>query len=575
MGKIESGTATEIVLSDCGTANDHVLEVLTTVFSLETPRAKKLISDAEDFGASTVGWYPAPVAEALLAEARRVSESTLASIHLNCAPHGPLARCSFCHRPASEVKIVKRSRAAAICETCLASGADSIRASVATERFRYVKDLLNAHFFGVSADDIATSFREFPSHLRVDMYLAAERSLAPLASRFVGIGDNSYYDKIVYASLLESDRMPRSIVPVQYEEIDIGDAQPIRCPSNGLWLLGEGELRAAALIAQNMDYRGGCSVRIEFACPKGDAGEKFISRQFKAITDAVAEARSYRGKVLSLETPDPYSGKSSGVTVHKLPAVARRDLVLPARTLRLLERNVLGFSKTREHLKRLGLSTRIGILLYGPPGTGKTHTIRYLAGELQGHTTLLIAAEQAGLIEEYFRLARLLQPTLMVIEDADLIARTRTQMGSACEEVLLNKLLNEMDGLKEDADIFFILTSNRPEQLEGALAGRPGRIDQAIEVPMPDASGRAKLVKLYAKGLTIEKSLAKAIVSRTHGVSAAFIKELMRRLAQKTQETEKEVDASAVDEALNDMLFDGGRLNASLLGVSETHAAMV
>ena len=45
----------------------------------------------------------------------------------------------------------------------------------------------------------------------------------------------------------------------------------------------------------------------------------------------------------------------------------------------------------------------------------------------------------------------------------------------------LNKLLNEMDGLREDAEILFILTTNRPEQLEPALASRPGRIDQAIE----------------------------------------------------------------------------------------------
>ena len=55
---------------------------------------------------------------------------------------------------------------------------------------------------------------------------------------------------------------------------------------------------------------------------------------------------------------------------------------------------------------------------------------------------------------------------------------------------MLNRLLNEMDGLKQDADIIFILTTNRPEQLESALAGRPGRIDQAIEVPVPDEVGR-------------------------------------------------------------------------------------
>src|ERR1051325_7050864 len=89
-----------------------------------------------------------------------------------------------------------------------------------------------------------------------------------------------------------------------------------------------------------------------------------------------------------------------------------------------------------------------------------------------------------------------------------------------------------MDGLKEDADILFVLTTNRPEQLEAALAGRPGRIDQANEVPVPDDAGRSKLVRLYGKGLPLDEAIVAEAAERTKGVSAAFIKELMRRVAQ-------------------------------------------
>jgi ATP-dependent 26S proteasome regulatory subunit len=119
-------------------------------------------------------------------------------------------------------------------------------------------------------------------------------------------------------------------------------------------------------------------------------------------------------------------------------------------------------------------------------------------------------------------LARLLQPSMVMIEDVDLIARDREQMGS-CEEPLLNNLPNEMDGLKEDADILFVLATNRPEQLEGALAGRPGRIDQAIEVPLPDEIGRGKLVRLYGKGLPLDQTVIGEVARRAEGVSAAFI----------------------------------------------------
>jgi ATP-dependent 26S proteasome regulatory subunit len=144
----------------------------------------------------------------------------------------------------------------------------------------------------------------------------------------------------------------------------------------------------------------------------------------------------------------------------------------------------------------------------------------------------LITAEQVGLLDEYFRLARFLQPSMIIVEDVDLIACAREQMNGPCEEVLLNKLLNEMDGLRQDADVIFILTTNRPDQLEPALASRPGRIDQAIEFPLPDEIGRAKLVKLYARGLDFSDELVDLIVRRTKGTSPAFIKELMRRDAQ-------------------------------------------
>ena len=164
-------------------------------------------------------------------------------------------------------------------------------------------------------------------------------------------------------------------------------------------------------------------------------------------------------------------------------------------------------------------------------------------------------------------LARLLQPAMVVIEDVDLIARDREQMG-VCEEPLLNQLLNEMDGLKEDADIIFVLTTNRPEQLESALAGRPGRIDQAIEVPLPDEFGRRKLVRLYGKGLTLAepssrggRATHRGRQRRLHqGTDAAVAQASIARAMAATP------SSPAISDALDDMLFAGGKLNVKLLG---------
>lgn len=555
-----------IVENDQTTPYNFVVEMLQHVFALRSPEARKLASDSHWYGEAALGWYPPSVAEALIAECRRrVSEAGVA-LRLSVRDGGEHANsCAVC---AKQGKLLTSIGNSAFCDSCRVLVAQSLAQQTATKSFKHAHELLQWHFAGHNADDLITTSRTFPAHMRADVYLAAREFLDRYAEKFVGIEVANQFEPLIFSALLKTGNSAKAIAPVSYEEMDTGDTDPVSCPENGLWLIKDGELRAAILMALNQDYRGGSSIRLEIAAPSGLQSVTMVDALFKSIADAVAAARSYRGKVLSLEGGDSYSGQTTGLMVHRLSKVERDEVILPAETLDLLDRNVLSFAKQRRQLIDLGLSAKKGILFYGPPGTGKTHTIRYLAGALDGHTTLLVTSEQAGLLGEYFKLARLLQPSLLVIEDADLIARSRESMGSACEEVLLNKLLNEMDGLKEDAEIFFVMTTNRPQHLEAALAGRPGRIDQAIEVPLPDAIGRTKLLLLYAGGLVLEPEIVRAISARTEGVSAAFIKELMRRLAQRSvaREGQDATTLSDVDEALQDMLFRGGRLNAQLLG---------
>ena len=363
------------------------------------------------------------------------------------------------------------------------------------------------------------------------------------------------------------------IAPAQYEELDIGEEAPVKCLYNGLWLCRKDALRYAVVLSKHRHSSEENGIRIEIVTPPGEAGVELAQAWFDELEKAVGAGRSYRGRTFSFDADEDYRGRSKGLLVHRLPAVRREDVILPDTALKLLDRNVVDFVGKRTLLRQLGQSTRKGILLYGPPGTGKTHTIRYLASNLPGYTTLIITGGQIGLLTRYMNLARLMQPALVVIEDVDLIARKRENMGP-CEESLLNQLLNQMDGLKEDADIMFILTTNRPEQLEEALASRPGRIDQAIEVPLPNEIGRTKLIRLYGKGLPLANSIVEDTARRTNGVSAAFIKELMRRVAQEsiTRDGGASVVLEDVSLALQDMLFSSGKLNIKLLGGSQMEA---
>jgi hypothetical protein len=434
-----------------------------------------------------------------------------------------------------------------------------------------VSGMLRRHFAPFAFGDLTVSERKFPFRVRADIQRAIDKLLADetAALRFCGVLKEYSHEGIDFPALITESSYPAVPVPPQYEEVDVGDEEPVRCLKNGLWLLATDDMRYAVLLAPATRYGQITGVSFQVAVPAGEAGASLTQSFFKHLEEAVLKAQSYRGKILSLEKEEhAYSGQSAGIRVHKLRTVEREQVILPAKTLELLDRNVIGFVQNRPKLARFQQATKKGILFYGPPGTGKTHTIHYLARSLPGHTTLLVSAEQVGLLSEYMTLARLLQPSVVVIEDVDLIARDREQMGSPCEEVLLNKLLNEMDGLREDADILFLLTTNRPEALEAALASRPGRVDQAIEFPLPDDKGRQKLVRLYSQGVQVPDEVAETIVRRTEGVSAAFIKELMRRSVQfhlERSESDR-IELRDVEAALEEMLFSGGSLNRKLLG---------
>jgi hypothetical protein len=426
---------------------------------------------------------------------------------------------------------------------------------------------MRQHFEGVELSQIVTAARDFPVTSRVDVDRAVTQFQWPDA-RLLGVHSPMNHETPTLAHLFTPGPLPVDVGPLQYDDEDVGDLEPARCLKNGLWLGRKGNVPFAVLLAPSMRFGQVGGVHVEVAVPAGDAGSGFSADFFRDLEARVAAGKTYRGRVISLESYQDYSGRGGSVKVHRLHRVEREDVILPARTLALLDHNVGQFVAARDRIKALRFSTKKGLLFYGPPGTGKTHTIHYLAGQLPDHTTLLVTAEQMALLGEYFRLARFLQPSIMVVEDVDLIARDREHLHTPGQEALLNKLLNEMDGLREDADVLFILTTNRPEHLEAALASRPGRIDQAIEFPLPDDDGRRKLVSLYSRGLEIAPPVMDLIVRRTKGASAAFIKELMRRSAQFQIEGGGGTSLleAAVSNAIDEMVFVGGSLNLKLLG---------
>jgi ATP-dependent 26S proteasome regulatory subunit len=132
---------------------------------------------------------------------------------------------------------------------------------------------------------------------------------------------------------------------------------------------------------------------------------------------------------------------------------------------------------------------------------------------------------------------------------------------------LLFELMNEMSGLAADADVAFVLTTNRPDALEPALAARPGRVDLALEIPLPAEAERRRLLELYGRGLDLDPALIEAAVGRTEGATASFFRELLRKAALGALEAQREqVGAEDIDAALDELLHETASLTRVLLG---------
>jgi hypothetical protein len=348
--------------------------------------------------------------------------------------------------------------------------------------------------------------------------------------------------------------------PVKYVDVPLAGGGQRACLKRGLYLFRLDDQPLAMLVQES-----GHSFRPQLLVEVMGADQERAQAFLRRLTRQVRHGTAFRGHVLSLQT-DCYHNLT--VRFHTLPPVGRDQIILPEEVLRRLERHTLTFSRHADKLRAAGRHIKRGLLLHGAPGTGKTLSAMYLAARMPGRTVLLLTGEGMGSIETACQLARMLEPATVILEDADLIGTVRERQ-TVGANALLFELLNQMDGLAEDIDILFILTTNRPDVLEPALSARPGRIDQAIEVPLPDAECRHRLLELYGRGLNLELDDRERWVARTEGCSAAFIRELLRKAAVFAAEEDGAEPLVVRDRHLAEGLAElvvGGAMTQTLLG---------
>jgi hypothetical protein len=345
------------------------------------------------------------------------------------------------------------------------------------------------------------------------------------------------------------------------------DGEVRACLQCALLLVTEGDVRTAVLVRSPEAEMGRPVVSIQIASTR-PGGAAATAAEIRRMA---FERNVFRGQVLSFGG-DVFGHGEALLHFHRRPAMGAEQLVLAPQTLAEVQRQVVEVARHKERLLAAGQHLKRGLLLYGPPGVGKTHTVRYLTSSLVGTTVIQLTGNALHLIAEACSVARALQPSMLVVEDVDLIAEDRGMHPG--HHPLLFQLLNEMDGLAEDADVVFVLTTNRADLLEPALAARPGRVDQAVALELPDAAARRALFELYRGDLPVDTSGLDDVIARTEGVTASFLKELIRRaalLAATRTPDGRDLSVAAEDlrGALDELLDTRNAMTRTLLGSSD------
>ncbi|MFH5805864.1 AAA family ATPase [Alienimonas sp. DA493] len=390
--------------------------------------------------------------------------------------------------------------------------------------------------------------RSLPKFRLVDLYRAAAHVAAQTAAERAPGGEPRVLDRqepFDLATVLSGRRwqnMPSPVVPAPRTARPIGrDADgPIEelVPDDRFWIVpapapgtGGGRRGPAVLRVRASHEYGNPQAIVEAAADSFDAASALLD----AVEERSVSHSVYRGALLEFQHQGSYDedgefrgGGEPELTFKHRTALNAEDIVLDPDTLPVLNRNLVEHHRRHADLKRLGLPLSKGLLFHGPPGTGKTYTCRYLVGRLPEVTTFVVAGQSLHQVKSVCGLAKLYEPSLVILEDVDLVF-TEREMNPHTSA--LGDLMDEMDGFRPDEAVSFILTTNAIERVERAIKDRPGRIGQCMYFGPPNKELRGRYLHQYLKRFDATALDVSQLAEDSRGASQAFLKEWIARAA--------------------------------------------
>ena len=188
--------------------------------------------------------------------------------------------------------------------------------------------------------------------------------------------------------------------------------------------------------------------------------------------------------------------------------------------------------------RQVGIQPTRGIIFFGPPGTGKTLLARAIANEVNAQFFYINGPEIIGTtygeseknIRKIFAEATHHAPSIIFIDEIDVIAPKRGETGSHSDTRVVTQLLSLMDGMTQVDGVIVVATTNRIDALDVALR-RPGRFDREIYIGPPDEVGRLRILNIHSREMPLSKSsreYLEELAVNTHGFVGADIMELCR-----------------------------------------------